>query len=143
MIAPTIHLNGTPSERLLDGYTAARDAITAALSAVRETAPHMRDYYVQPGGEGLWNKAVEEHRDRLSRLEVISGEFVTLAEAVLAQGVSRGTSQPFDASSGVSVAYLEKETEVAHDEDHGEEGADYNVSASRDEQNIEAWRMKR
>jgi hypothetical protein len=46
MIFPTIHTNGTSRERLLDGYSAARAKVRAAITALEsELKFNGRDYY--------------------------------------------------------------------------------------------------
>jgi hypothetical protein len=47
MQKPTIHLNGTSADSLLRDDEAAHDAVTQAISALAQVAPHGRDYYVQ------------------------------------------------------------------------------------------------
>ena len=84
MIKPTIHLNGSSRENLLEGYQRAVDALDEAASALRATAPNGRDYYVQDGnfeGQAL-GLATTEHRSRLERLESVAAELQELAEHV-------------------------------------------------------------
>ena len=79
---PTIHLNGTSRERLIEQYTAAADAINDAYHALMAAAPNGRDYY--PQGPQAMEAATREHIDRLSRLDAIHFELVELAEAIAA-----------------------------------------------------------
>ena len=76
---PTVHLNGTSRDGLLEGYIAAMDAIRLAMAACRAAAPHARDYYMHPNSFAL---AAEEHSIRYTRLADTVGELNTLAEHV-------------------------------------------------------------
>jgi hypothetical protein len=46
MLIPTVHLNGTSGEDLLDQYGSAVEAVREAIDAVCDTGPNARDYYV-------------------------------------------------------------------------------------------------
>ena len=72
MRVPTIHLNGTPGQRLFVALSLARDAVNVARDAVRATAPNGRDYYLQPGN--AIGEAEAEHRTRIAKLEAVSDE---------------------------------------------------------------------
>ena len=79
---PTVHLNGTSRDTLLEGYIAALDALRLAREALQAAAPNARDYYMQPNSFAL---AVEEHAirwTRLARLRETLDELNTLAEHV-------------------------------------------------------------
>jgi hypothetical protein len=76
---PTLHLNGTSRDSLLDGYIAALDALRLAMEALQAAAPNARDYYMQPNSFAL---AVEEHAIRWTRLADTASELNTLAEHV-------------------------------------------------------------
>lgn len=80
MTPPTIHLNGTSRERLLDGFMEASQAIEAAYQAIKQTAPNGRDYY--PQGARAMEAAEAEHYSRLSRLDAIKKELDEMASAV-------------------------------------------------------------
>ena len=73
---PTIHLNGTSREALLEQYRDACDAVRTAMKAVADASPHGRDYY--PQGKEAINKAIDEHVDRLRRLEGVLSELVQI-----------------------------------------------------------------
>ena len=62
---PTVHLNGTSRDGLLEGYIAAMDAIRLAMKALQSAAPHPRDYYVQSNMSA--HLARDEHFTRLAR----------------------------------------------------------------------------
>lgn len=82
---PTIHLNGTSKERLLDDYCAALSALAKAREALIPTGPNMRDYYVQPDGAANHRIALDAHRRRIADLDAITREIMALGEAVADQ----------------------------------------------------------
>lgn len=77
---PTVHLNGSSRDSLLDDHLAAINALRVALKAVQEIAPHGRDYYTQ--GPDALAKAVIEHTNRLHRLADTIQELSTTAEYI-------------------------------------------------------------
>jgi hypothetical protein len=81
---PTVHLNGTSKESLLNGYRVAMAAVRLAINAVQSTAPHGRDYYVQK--DNPLQAAITEHSKRLQVLEHVYNELETLAQHVMEQG---------------------------------------------------------
>ena len=85
--APTIHLNGSSEQRLLDALVAATVALRAAEDAVAETAPHGRDYYVQQ--DGRFEEAQRQHRARMVALELVRTELELQARAVFDQMEAR------------------------------------------------------
>jgi hypothetical protein len=87
MTKPTIHLNGSDAESLLEGYMNALTAVQGAIDAVKETWPHARDYYVQ--GEGAAHAAMHEHNNRMAILESVRGELDLLASHVAEQQTLR------------------------------------------------------
>ena len=80
MTTPTIHLNGTPRERLIDALCDAGGAVSAAIGAVRYTAPNGRDYY--PQGPEAIGTATAEHLVRLAKLQTVLDELQALALAI-------------------------------------------------------------
>ena len=80
MIVPTVHLNGTSRESLLDDLMKASSALEEAYQALKRTAPNGRDYY--PQGPDAVYLAEGEHRSRLERLDSVKGEVDQLAVAV-------------------------------------------------------------
>lgn len=74
---PTVHLNGTSAEDLIQQYRKAYRATQDALKALAESAPHGRDYYVQ--SDGAFEKARKEHESRAERLRAVSDELLELA----------------------------------------------------------------
>ncbi|MEO8035468.1 MAG: hypothetical protein ABI837_13615 [Acidobacteriota bacterium] len=83
MIAPRIHLNGTPGATLIEQNRAAQLAIRTAISVLQEARPHGRDYYVQH--PGVMEIAQREHRYRVERLRGVLAELETLGHDLRAQ----------------------------------------------------------
>jgi hypothetical protein len=77
---PTIHLNGSGRQHLLDGYSNARDKVRELESALMAAAPNGRDYY--PQGESAIGRAIAEHCSRLDRLRALDAELAELQQAV-------------------------------------------------------------
>ena len=77
LVKPSVHLNGTSAEELLNGYAAAFSALSAARDKLALTAPHGRDYYVQP--DDAIAAATEQHVRRMQRLTAVIHEIETLA----------------------------------------------------------------
>jgi hypothetical protein len=73
-----VHLNGTPRERLADGYRAARQALRKAEEAMQEVAPNARDYY--PQGLGAFEAAAAEHAGRLVAIRKVREELFDIEE---------------------------------------------------------------
>ena len=80
MMVPTIHLNGSPGERLLDEVREAGNAIDRAIHALADAAPNARDYY--PQGADAYQAADAEHRSRLHRLVSVRDELAALSEVI-------------------------------------------------------------
>ena len=76
---PTVHLNGTSEESLLDGYASANNALLAAIAALEACAPNGRDYYVNGGDI---NAACAEHKNRIAALTAVRCDINELAEHV-------------------------------------------------------------
>jgi hypothetical protein len=80
MMLPTIHMNGTSSNELLESYCDAISAMHAALEALARVAPNGRDYY--PQGPDACALADSEHGDRKHALIKVMNELQVLAEHV-------------------------------------------------------------
>jgi hypothetical protein len=87
MMVPTIHLNGTSRQELLDGYVVTLRAVCDAIDALSKAHPNGRDYYVQ--GPDATHKAKDEHRSRVHRLASVRDELAAIAEAIHDQGGGR------------------------------------------------------
>jgi hypothetical protein len=80
MLTPTIHLNGTSGEDLLEQYTKAHDAVRKAIDALYEARPNGRDYYVQ--GPTALGYAQREHEARIAALRKVQEDLVAIGESI-------------------------------------------------------------
>jgi hypothetical protein len=80
MIFPTVHLNGTSKQSLLDGYIHALEALRAAQDALAACGPNPRDYYLQGAMAGV--QAAKEHAARYVTLTALIREIEAIAEKV-------------------------------------------------------------
>lgn len=80
--APTVNINGSSREALLEAYCTAGEAVKKALEATLETSPHGRDYVLAPDIFEHYRKARLEHEKRCAALRGIYFELQALAEAV-------------------------------------------------------------
>lgn len=80
MLIPSVHLNGTAGEVLLDQYAAAVEAVRRAIDAVCNTGPNARDYYVQGPDASL--AAQREHEARIAALKKVRDELAAIAEGI-------------------------------------------------------------
>lgn len=77
---PTVHLNGTSREALVEENMKALAAVHAAFEAVRGAAPNARDYYVQ--SSTAFNEARKQHVERLLALTAIEQQLTTIILAI-------------------------------------------------------------
>lgn len=75
--SPTINLNGTSGQNLLDQATNAGDSLREAFRALQDMCPNGRDYQTAPAG--TFERARSEHNSRMSRLDDISKEIEEIA----------------------------------------------------------------
>lgn len=87
MIVPTIHLNGSSAESLLDQIETASDRLTVAMDALCAMAPNARDYY--PQGDAAYSAAKREHDRRVEKLREVSAELTYLYNAIGEQADAR------------------------------------------------------
>lgn len=80
MITPTIHLNGTSGEALLDQVTTAAQAAQELLRALFAASPNGRDYY--PQGPDALRQAETEYRSRVARVQSVLTELDKFALAI-------------------------------------------------------------
>jgi hypothetical protein len=83
MPIPTIHMNGTTGEVLLEQYATAARAVQKAIDAVCDAGPNARDYYVQGPDAGL--AAQREHEARVKALKTVRDELDAMMEGVQEQ----------------------------------------------------------
>ena len=77
---PTIHLNGSSKQTLMDDLLAAHKAIEVAIDKMRACAPNGRDYYIK--GEGVIMKAQDEHWERCRKLQEVCDELMEIAVGI-------------------------------------------------------------
>jgi len=65
-LTPTVHLNGTSGQCLLEGWTKLRDALDEALLKTRQMEFNPRDYY--PRGTEEWARAQHLMNERVAEL---------------------------------------------------------------------------
>jgi hypothetical protein len=86
MKVPTVHLNGTSQEELLEQWRNVYRATYTLLDALAKATPHGRDYYVQgPDGEGI-TQARKEHAARIKAVHDLQAECADMANAIGKQG---------------------------------------------------------
>jgi phage shock protein A len=77
LMKPTVHLNGTSKERLLEDLCDAIDALHKAGTALAKAAPNARDYYVQ--SNTAYATAAKQHDTRMQKLREVIDELETIA----------------------------------------------------------------
>ncbi len=83
VVLPVIHLNGTSAERLCADLSDAYDALNDAYTALKQTAPNGRDYYVAV--RGLMDQAEAQHHRRLRAIDDIMRELQEQIEGIQKQ----------------------------------------------------------
>jgi hypothetical protein len=78
MLTPTIHINGTSRDALIDAAIDARAAVREAKEALRGVAPNGRDYY--PQGADAIRQASEGWQNMHRALESVEDELLALIE---------------------------------------------------------------
>jgi len=69
LLAPSVHLNGTSKQELVEQRLAVMEAARALLQAMKGASPNGRDYY--PQGDGAYKRAAtawNERREMVLRL---------------------------------------------------------------------------
>jgi len=77
LLPPTVHLNGTSKDELLNQLEAVVSALDAALAAINAAAPNGRDFYPQ-GPEALTN-AQAAFEERILAVRRVHTDFSNLA----------------------------------------------------------------
>jgi hypothetical protein len=80
MKTPTIHLNGTGRQELLDQWRDAYNALHDARKALHNASPNARDYYPQ-GSDAIY-RAQDEHSKRIETITSLMNECNHIAEAI-------------------------------------------------------------
>ncbi len=83
MRIPTIHLNGTGKERLLNAYETALASLEQAYNDLKQAAPNGRDYYVQ--GNTALDEATIEHMRRLRSVDEAMRDIGEIVEGIREQ----------------------------------------------------------
>lgn len=78
-VCPTINLNGSSPDVLIDQLSDAVAAVRAALTAVAATRPHGRDY------TGMFTEALREHEERYRVLSGIDSDLSRIRIRVMQQ----------------------------------------------------------
>lgn len=75
MILPTLSINGTSKNELWLAANAAQNKLDTALTALRKTHPHPRDYpYATPG---VFETAMAEYLARIASVEAVIADLET------------------------------------------------------------------
>jgi hypothetical protein len=82
MIYPTVHLNGTSRNQLVEQYTSAYIALGDAVRVMCDNGPNGRDYYLQ--GPDAITTALAEHSARVDKIREVMAELMAIAERVAA-----------------------------------------------------------
>ena len=83
MRVPTMHLNGTSAQVLVDDAAAAVGDAERLLRQLYRIAPHGRDFY--PQGPQALKEAAEEHRTLIEKVEMILAELREYRFALVSQ----------------------------------------------------------
>jgi hypothetical protein len=94
LILPTVHLNGTAKEALMDSLTEARSALRGAIEKLEAAAPHQRDYY--PQGAGAYEFARGQHQGRVAKLSGVSEQLASMLEALEDPRLIEERESPFE-----------------------------------------------
>jgi len=73
MIRPTLNINGSSADDLIDPRIAAYEALQVVKEALAKVTPHGRDY---PGDTAQCLADREAHYDRLATLRAIAAELI-------------------------------------------------------------------
>ena len=90
---PTIHLNGTPRDRLLEGNTRILGAINDLKEAIQSCEFHGRDYYVQDANSAMdafnddnaFSRAYNERQKHLQAIADMERYFMNHVEHLIEQ----------------------------------------------------------
>ena len=80
MKIPTVHMNGTQQQELVDQQLDAMDGLRAGLHKLKQAGPNARDYY--PQGPDAFPQANEEHLARVKAVEGVIADLEALALAI-------------------------------------------------------------
>jgi len=80
VLIPTVHMNGTAGEDLLDQYAGAVETLREAIDAVCDAGPNARDYYVQGADAAL--AAQREHETRVAAIKRVRDDLAAIVEGI-------------------------------------------------------------
>ena len=91
MILPTIHLNGTSLQYLIEDNYRAYAAIAEAVDALAQAAPNGRDYYPQGDidGKPALYVAQDQHGERMAKLLQVKRELEAIGQYLTAEQLRR------------------------------------------------------
>jgi hypothetical protein len=78
VVLPTVHLNGTSGDVLLNQRIDYRRALREALKKLREASPHPRDF---PDATDRFQRALDVHHSRVRVLEALIRDITIELEA--------------------------------------------------------------
>lgn len=87
LIIPTVHLNGTSQNDLLQQLIDATSTLRTAREAMQKAAPNGRDYYVQ--NDNALRTAIQQHTDRLTKIDEVIADYETIMEGIADQADPR------------------------------------------------------
>lgn len=87
MRKPTLHMNGTSGQALLEQVEGVLSALRKLQEAMANATPNGRDYYVQ--GDGAAGEAIAEHDARRMKLCDLVVDYTALADSVVDQMQAR------------------------------------------------------
>jgi len=79
-VIPTVHLNGTSGQDLIDQNTNAWEAVRKAIDTLRAAAPNARDYYVK--SPEAFSIAQRAHEYRVSALTAVRDQLASIVEGI-------------------------------------------------------------
>jgi hypothetical protein len=80
LVTPTIHLNGSGRNALVEKVCCSMDGVRKAIEALSDASPHGRDYY--PQGNDAYLKAELAWQQRLGLLRDLYKELVEHAQEI-------------------------------------------------------------
>jgi predicted ATPase len=84
LIIPTVHMNGTGKQTLIEEYVNAMNAVQTAIDALAQITVHSRDYY--PQGNDAINEAKYQWNKQYDELMTVRNELEAIAIAIDEQG---------------------------------------------------------
>ncbi len=78
---PTVHLNGTSRNELLEQVRNAYTALQDAINVMCKAAPHGRDYYPQTS-DAPYELARTQHYNRITKIEEVMKEYLQMYKEI-------------------------------------------------------------